>query len=397
MTIRQEVIQRLLLAKLILAPSLSAPCAEPDAHTVATHVLTSHDAADLVFAAIADQQGKLAKKGAKQSPSMMESLDLVECSADFHKPVTFFSQLNETRNGLKHKGILPNTRQWGQVGRETYEKLSELCHNCIELPLDEIDESALLRDEEVRNYLAAAKKAIENHENKKGLEEIARALRTQLDQVRFSFTIEVGEAKAEDAIKLSGFGVDANDFLRLQEFLPETRSLGNGFNIIWKQSRFGHPCNWRKDTAQFCLRAFLQIALRIQDAKWIPSAIELYQLYKYKVTAKEDNVEIWVEGREYGSDLVTKIAVGRLQKGESKTFPPIRQPLVTDWYDEIEKQSLKIVNLQEDSYIPISGPQQQFVLFDKVTITCVRNDFMREQFPDLIEIPWRSDDQKEQS
>lgn len=356
-------------------------------------ILSAHDAADLTFAAIADHQGKLTKTSQK-APPMMECFELISFEDSVQKPTLYFRGLNEARNSLKHIGNLPNTQQWARVGADVYEKLSQICRSCLGLGLDEIDESELLRNDEVKNYLAAAKKAIECHESKKALEEIAKALRTLLDQVPF-FTIQVGEAKAEDAIKLSGFGVHANDFLRLQEFLPEARGFGNEFRITWKQSRFGHPGNWREDVVRFCLDAFLQIAPRIQDAKWIPVALELYHLYEYKVTVKEDNVEVWVEGKVLDSGLVTKYEVDRLQKGESRTFSPIHQPLVTDWFDEVERRSFKIVNLREGLMGMIGsilGPSR-FVLFDKVTITCVpTTGLMREHFSDLVEIPWSPDE-----
>lgn len=392
MTLRPEVIQRLLLAKSILAPYRFAPWNEPSDHDVAMQVLASHDAADMVFAAIADHQGKSTNKGPKRSPSMMEALALIDCGENLTKPTTYVSQLNEARDSLKHRGIFPNTKQWGRVGQNTYERLSEVCRVCINLSLDQIDESALLRDPEVKNHLAAAKKAIDADEYKNALEEIAKALRMLLDSLPY-LAIQVGEAKAEDAIKLSGFGVRANDFLRLQEFLPETWSLGDGFRVTWKQSGFGHPGNWREDVARFCLEAFLQIAPRIQDAKWIPGAIELFQLYGYKVTAKEDNVDIWVESRTYDSDLVTKHVVGHLHKGESRMFSSVRQPLVSDWFDEVASESLRIVRLRDNSdFSGLFPASEHFVLFNKVIITCIPTDFMREHFPDLVEIPWSPDE-----
>lgn len=322
----------------------------------------------------------------------MEALGLIDCGENFIKPTTYFSQLNEARDILKHKGVFPNTKQWGRVGQNTYEKLSEICRVCLHASLDEVDESALLRDQEVKNHLAAAMNAINVDEYKNALEEIAKALRALLDSLPY-LAIHVGEAKAEDAIKLSGFGVHANDFLRLQEFLPETLSLGDGFRVTWKQSGFGHPGNWREDAARFCLEAFLQIAPRIQDARWIPGAIELYQLYRYKVTAKEDNVDIWAESRTYDSDLVTKHVVGRLRKGEYKIFSSVRQPLVSDWFDEVKSESFRVVRLRDNSdFLGLFPGSEHFVLFDKVVITCIPTDFMREQFPDLVEIPWRPDE-----
>jgi hypothetical protein len=59
MSLRKEVIHRLLLAKSILAVSGSGSLGQPNPHLVARRVLGAHDAADLVFASIADHQRKL--------------------------------------------------------------------------------------------------------------------------------------------------------------------------------------------------------------------------------------------------------------------------------------------------------------------------------------------------
>lgn len=399
MALRPEVIQRLLLAKSILGPYRFAPWGEPDDYDVALQVLASHDAADLVFAAIADHQGKFGNKGSKRSPSMTEALGLVDCEKTFSKPTTYFSQLNEARDSLKHRGILPNAKQWGRAGQSAYEKLSEVCRVCISFSLDEIDESTLLHNKDVRGYFNQAKDAVGMKQYKKALEEIGKALCILLDENHAVGDIRVGEAKAEHAIKLSGFGVHANEFLRLQEFLPEVSHFGEDpFRITWKQSEFGHPGNWREDVAQFCVEAFLNIAPRIQDAKWIPQAIELSYFYKYKVTAKEETVEIWEEVHQimdlHGESVTTKREIGQLHKGEPRTFNATHQPIVLTWYDEVEARSYKVVKLQDNFvYSALFPGPSQFVLFDKVTITCVPTGLMGEHFPDLVEIPWEPDDE----
>lgn len=390
MTIRQEVIQRLLLAKSILAPYRFAPWAEPDSHTVAVQVMASHDAAYLVFAALADHQGKL---NPSKAPSMLKCLELIDLAGTLEKPTTYFRDLNDVRNSLKHVGNLPNTKQWGRVGPVTYGKLSETCRACVSLSLDEIDESSLLRDPTVRAHLVDAKAAIAAREYKQALEEIGKALSVLLDTNAAVGNIFVGEPKAEDAIKLAGFGVPANDFLRLQEFLPRVNSLGdNPFVITWKQSQFGHAGNWREDAANFCLETFLQIAPRIQDARWIPNAIELWYCYEYKVTATEDNVEIWEEVRSsrIGEALQTKKKISELQKEESKTFSAIHQPLVELWYDQVEGELFRIVRLWNESAI-IGLLPMRFVLFDKVKITCVPKEWAHEELARLEEIPWQPD------
>ncbi|HKF53779.1 MAG TPA: hypothetical protein VKB26_15790 [Candidatus Acidoferrales bacterium] len=364
--------------------------------------MASHDAADLVLAATADHQGKLTKASGK-APSMVDCLNLITVKQrGGEKPSTYFRDLNEVRDSLKHVGILPNKRQWGQVGRDTYQKLSHLCSVCIGLSLDEIDESALLRDEEVRAHFSSARDAAGAGQYKQALEEIGKALSVLLDANASLSDIYVGEAKAEHAIKLSGLGVPANDFLRLQEFLPKVTRLGDGpFSIMWKQSEFGHPGNWHEDAARFCLETFLQIAPRIQDAKWIPGAVELWYLYEYKVTAREDNVEIWEEvqlllGVDDDDTEKTKQKVGQLQSGESRIFRASHQPLVSQWHDDLTKQSLTIVELRDHwdiGSVLFGGPSRRFVERDKVTISCVPSGLALKHSPDLVEIPWKSDDE----
>lgn len=394
MNIRPEVIQRILLAKAILSPYRFVPSSEPDVHLIAMQVLAAHDAADLTFAAIVDHQGEGTSKS--RGLSMMQSLGAIKTDAMFRKPSTYFGQLGDARDSLKHRGNLPNTKQWANAGRTVYEKLSEMSEACLGLSLDDIDESKLLTNDEVKNYFTAAQKAAEAGEYRTALEELGRALFVLLEANTSLGDIPVGVARAEDAIKLSGFGVHANDFLRLQEFLPNVSRVGvfsrvlreGNLDIAWKQTQFGHPGNWREDSVQFCLRAFLSVAPRIQEAKWIPLAIEFFHLYNYKVTANEDNVEIWVKGRTLDGNS-TRLTVGHLKKSESRIFASVMQP-VSHWLDESEENLLKIVRLYDDSDFLELKPKE-FVLFDKVTITCIpfHKDLKAALgLPDLVEIPW---------
>jgi len=57
----QDVIDRLLVAKDLLEKISSSPIVNPDRYTVARHVLTAHNAAELAIAGIAHYLGKLPK------------------------------------------------------------------------------------------------------------------------------------------------------------------------------------------------------------------------------------------------------------------------------------------------------------------------------------------------
>jgi hypothetical protein len=153
------------------------------------------------------------------------------------------------------------------------QKLSAICLTTLGVSLEQLDESELLSNDEVKAHLAGAKAARVSLDFQLVLEELAKALFIALEHAPGLEQIDAGRAKAEDALKLTAFGISANDFLRLQEFLPRVSGFTSGpegqveiEGVLWKQSGFGHPANWRDDVADFCLSACLSAVLSIQDA-----------------------------------------------------------------------------------------------------------------------------------
>ena len=277
----QDVIDRLLVAKDLLEKISSLPTANPDRYTIARYVLTAHNAAELALAGIAHHLGKLPK-----SPktflmdyfSPISEIDPSEAVPGRH----YFSQLNHVRIGIKHAGIFPDTKQWFRVGERTYNYVSIWCKKYLDISFDELDESDMITNPEAKSQYDIAKQAFTDGDNKGVLENLALALHLLFESNRALRDLHVGTPRAEDALKLSAFGVHANEFLALQEFLPRCYS---GAEIYWQQEDFGHPANWKQDAAEFCLKAFVSVALRIQDAQGIPGAIEFDFVYEHKVTA----------------------------------------------------------------------------------------------------------------
>jgi hypothetical protein len=207
-------------------------------------------------------------------------------------------------------------------------------------------------------------------------------------------SLSIGRADATDAIKLSGFGVHANDYLVLQEFLPEVREKRDDtLEVIWRQESFGHPGNWREDAAIFCLKTFLDVALKIQAARWIPGPIDFMVLYEQQVIALQDEVEIW-RSRTSGTlhlpkDESDRVLVQKLTKGEvirGHVSRHIRTSLETMMgIPATDEEILSVVWGQ-------IGPRMEigFVKASEVRVTCVPRDngLVRQYFPDLREIPW---------
>lgn len=396
MKLRKEVVDRLLLAKSLLSSRAGGVSGKSSTHLVAKELLQAHDAAELVFAAIADRQGEIPAKS--EMPSMMKCLSLIDTTADKH--AGYFIQLNEARVGVKHFGNLPNVQQWSNVTVDVFEKLSTLCKAILDMSLDDIDELELVVNDQVRGHLESASQFRKTGQFSLALEEIGKALCVAVQEQPDLWGIEVGKPKAEDALKLTAFGIGANDFLRLQDFLPEvSKFFSDPFQVFWEQSRFGHPGNWREEVVDFCVEQCRTIAIAIQAASPSPHVFPFDALYRYQVTAKEEGVEVWGDLLEGHSDEITGDArpfrehKRYLKKGESVEVSALAQPFISDDVSP-SGEWIKRVRVSMDAFGALFGEERaEFVDLAKVRIVCLPSglESLAPQLRDLHEIEWKPD------
>jgi hypothetical protein len=382
----QDVIDRLLVAKDLLEKISSLPSANPDRYTLARHVLTAHDAAELALAGIARHLGVLPESS---KTFLMDYFSPIK-KKHHDKEVPgrqYFSQLNQVRVGIKHNGIFPDPQQWFRVGEKTRSYVSIWCKKYLSISLDDLDESDMISDPDVKNQYDIAKKAFVEGDHKSALENLAKSLYLLFQSNRALHNLHVGISSAEDALKLSAFGVHANEFLALQEFLPRAYSGTDGQIVIsWDQEKYGHPANWRQDATEFCLKSFVSVALRIQDAQWIPGAIEFEFVYEHKITALFDNVEIVQERSKGLLEPKEKVVVHTLKKGES-----IQGKISV-------KSNYLMATVLGQEYKPVLSfmSYKEPIIFgeieaDKVCVTCVPKDnkLISEYLPNLPELEFK--------
>ena len=304
----------------------------------------------------------------------------------------YFSQLNIVRTAIKHHGIFPDSKQWFKVGEKTRSYVYIWCEKYLSISLDDLDESDMISDPYVKKQYDIAKKAFVEGDHKGVFENLAIASHLLFQSNRALRNLQVGTPCAEDALKLSAFGVHANEFLALQEFLPHASysSTEDRAQINWEQGKFGHPANWRHDASEFCLKTFVSVALRIQDAQWIPGAVKFGSVYEHKITALVDNVEIVQERSKGFLEPKEKVVVRTLKKGESIramiTNKVTKQdsPLIAALLGQEYKPVLSFISLSGGLFGDI---EQQ----EKVKVTCVPQDnqYVREYFPNLPELDYK--------
>jgi hypothetical protein len=420
---KKEVLERLLLAKHLLGKARRHPVAEPDRFFLAEQIISAHDASELALAAICAHCGTAPAREKQYLMNYLDSLRELHPGREVSGR-EYFRQLNQARIGIKHYGILPDPKQWARTAETVYDYLSEWSGSYLGVSLDDLDESGLLRSPRVVAKYEAAKAAAEGQGYREAFERLAEGLQILFAENPALRGLQVGRPNPEDAIRLTGFGVHANDFLALQEFLPEVVNGFLGVGVVrWKQSKFGHPGNWREDAVGFCLRVFLDVALKIQHAEWIPGAIEFSVLYEYNITALRDGVEVWREAPEpheagRATSMMgalerlvgkTRREVVRILKGgeslraQSVSFPGPRLPTPI-----LPLMGLTGTGKEEARRGP--GPQKAapvpdavlelwgvplldaltYVSMGDVNVTCVPrdDDFVKKHFPGLPETDW---------
>ncbi len=315
MPLKSHVVDRLLLSKFFLQ-KIRFQSVTSDRHTLAANIIAAHDAAELAIASVCDQLDCLPQG----QTYLMQYFEPYKAATG--KEVSgreYFRTLNIARNNIKHHGIFPDGQQWSRLGENVFEHITKWCWDDLGESFAALDQSALLADTDVRRLYDEARQSAEARDYKTTLEKLASALsiifRTNVALRGF----EAGNANTEDAIRVVGYGVHGNDFLALQQFLPHVSRWGPDSNKPrWKQSEFGHPGNWRQRSAEYCLRTFVDVAVKLQGAPWIPGPLVRDVLYEQEIEALEDDVELWEVETPVRNSLAALL--GGVTKSQNRRF-----------------------------------------------------------------------------
>jgi hypothetical protein len=394
--LKDEVLDRLLLSKSFLEKIRYQPVAPQDRHTLAANIIAAHDAAELAIAAICDQLGCLPQKG---NSYLMDYFDPLKDASKAEVPAKgYFRNLNTARNAIKHQGLFLDNRQWARVGETTFQHITKWCWDYLNESFTELDESALLLDANVKRLYDEAKQSARDGDYKTTLEKLALALSIVFEENAALRGFEVGASNAEDAIRVVGFGIHGNDFLALQQFLPRISRWGENPNVPqWKQSAFGHEGNWHENSAAFCLQTFVDVAIKLQGAQWIPGALSRTILYDQQITTLKDDVEFWrqVPDVPEGQSRSPFDIIGAKTRTDTKLLLPYKGEklrVMVELATDTRGRSFLGIN-KDASTLSVTFMETWEtwnVRAADVKVTCVPKDSegVKQHFPWLPEIDW---------
>ncbi|HEY5174337.1 MAG TPA: hypothetical protein VII95_02095 [Terriglobales bacterium] len=298
MDIQPSVLNRLIAARYLIDSSGQELTAISDPLIVCQKILTAHDAAELVFIALLSQLGLQApeKDGKiKQEPSFMAMTRAVLKEAAKNQEIAdsrhnkLFEDLNHARVSFKHHGLLVDASTNFHLFADVVQLLDVLCNCLINRGLLSIDHSAAISSEDIRANFQSARESIDAGDFRLALEKTALGLAVAFWEMNVPSSLTAGKASSEDALLLSGRGIDAASFLSMQKLLPICYYLEE--KTEWELRRYGHEGNWTCENAEFCLQTAITTIVRLQSAPSQPLALDFYDLY-------EDVIEVLVASPE---------------------------------------------------------------------------------------------------
>lgn len=268
------ILNRLISARFLLENSGPRLNRHSDARAVAHAVLISHDAAELALTALADHL-KLGLPERTDFPTLIDKLKSQTVFSSGFPGDVFFNKLNKVRIAFKHHGVLPDSGSWFDVVDTTLAHLDDASKQVLGVALLEIDTANLIADAKVRGWVAKARVEKESGLFKEALEMLARAL--YRSNLLFPGGVQIipGNPDAQQALVLSGYGIDPSAYIVLQQLLPSV----SGERLVWNLHKTGHEMNWTEENVSFAEDALVSLVVTLQRARPRPQPLKFEEAY----------------------------------------------------------------------------------------------------------------------
>jgi hypothetical protein len=312
MTLQPPVLNRLIAARHLIDSSGQELTSVSNPLAVSQKLLLAHDSAELVLCALKSQLNL-------KSDQTFMGMAKVVCDTAFPEPdglagsaTDLLDQMNRLRVAFKHHGNFPDASSSFHLFSDVVRLLNAICSSLINTPLVEIDHATAIQLQLVKERFDNARSSIENGLYKKALESISLGLSAAFSNLNVPSRITPGYVLSEDALLLSGRGIDPANFLTMQGLLPYTP---DGEEVVWWLRKNGHEGNWTKENAEFCLETAISAVVRLQTAQLIPVAQDFYDRYEDVVEIIVDHPTIYDLETIVGSDGAAEL-IGSVGKGE---------------------------------------------------------------------------------
>jgi hypothetical protein len=285
--VQPVILNRLISARFLLENSGPRLNRHSDARAVAHAVLISHDAAELALTAFADHL-KLGLPDRTEFPKLIEQLKAQSVFSSGFPGDVFFNKLNKVRVAFKHHGVLPDSGSWFDVVDTTLGHLDDASKLVLGTGFSEIDTANLIADTKVKRWIVKAREKKETGDFKEALEMLARAL--YRSNVLFPSGVQItpGDPNAQQALVLSGYGIDPSAYIVLQQLLPSVSSEA----LVWNLHATGHEMNWTEENVAFATDALVSLVITLQHARPRPQPLKFEDVFVDVLTINTSSPDV---------------------------------------------------------------------------------------------------------
>ncbi|MGA7524812.1 MAG: hypothetical protein WBW84_20345 [Acidobacteriaceae bacterium] len=302
-----SVLNRLIAARHLLESSGPELTPSSDPLVVAQKVLVIHDATELVLLAIVSQlrlqvpekDGKV--KADHSFVALARAVVDHTNDASITSSMRLLEDLNRVRVNFKHHGIVADASTHYHLAADSVGLVDSLCGKLLQQSLLTVDHIAAITLDEVRDHFATARQYIEQRDYKGALESTARGLTVAFWRLETPSSLTAGVPSSEEALLLSGRGVDPASFLVMQQLLPTAHLTQE--EPEWQLRKFGHPENWSYENANFCLETATATVVRPQSGRIKPRPFDFYDVFEDVIEIAVDDPEVYAAERYLWSGL----------------------------------------------------------------------------------------------
>lgn len=349
--IRNEVYNRIILAKMLLCAGTDACENKRDRMTFTKGILLLHDAAEATLGAVADHL----HAPLKDKSALLDYYNFIQGTDPAKRTVPYKRQminLNTLRNNAKHQGILPDPITNSHFPTTVSALINDLCETYLELDFSTVSLKSLIKSERVRRLVDSAEEDIKKGKIENALVALAFAIHYVCEDFPFRLFVPKDDKSPlllpkthtiEHTVKLIQHGVDPylyNRFKTLTPMLAMEKKTGN--IIHWWDQHYGHPANWIPENANFCLDFCIDTVLKFQrdeDARF--RLIAYTDVFEDMVEATEEKATLWnrsLQPPRYGfpptwSSSGEREATFVLKKGQEIIgFARDTDPISDEWF-----------------------------------------------------------------
>jgi len=293
--IREEVFNRIIFAKKLYKDGELSCNIGNDQMVFAKGLLLLHDATENALGAIADYLGaKL-----KDKTYILNYFSLIKQADKKHRTVPYMTsikKLSTIRNNIKHQGILPAIKSNAHFPSTVYQLITDICQTYLGLDFDSVSLKNLIRDKKVLNFISRAEKEIADGKIRESLISLAFAMYYICESS--TITMQYGLfSKQKEVIYTEPYSprltiillenrVDPFLYYRFKNLTPliGENTKTDELTYYWEKN-YGHPANWTKRNAKYCLDFCIDTALKFQREK-----DEGYTIFDYRFVF-EDIIE----------------------------------------------------------------------------------------------------------